>query len=493
MRGVGVGQTADVPTVRELAEVLSPAVQLAADVPGVDAEVTEIVLVGPGDQALEAPGALLVCTAAVPLGTGAAAVVVKGEPPTCDLPVLVAEDGLPWNHLLQLLTTAVAGSADAFSDLFALANSVAAAVGGAVAIEDPQRKVLAYSSLEHPVDQARREGILGRMVPHFQRNDAIYRDVYRAAGVVRIPADGDVLPRLAVAVRSGAEVLGSLWVVEGSPLDERAEQALLDASRLTALHLLRARAGSHVERRARGEILRGLLDGRAAPDLAGIRLGIAPTTVVTVLAFTLPGEVDELDTEAVADLLALQCSAVRPRSTVLVQLGTAYALVPGEVPRERLRTLATSVLERCSSALRLTLSGAVGATVASLHDLTDSRRDADSVLRLIDAGSAALAEDLVAEVVLLDLQAHLTGSPRLRLPAIEDMLRSDSEHGTPYAESVLAYLAANADVPTAARVVNVHANTFRYRMRRVRELFDLDLDDPDVRLVAWLLLRTRHT
>jgi DNA-binding PucR family transcriptional regulator len=93
--------------------------------------------------------------------------------------------------------------------------------------------------------------------------------------------------------------------------------------------------------------------------------------------------------------------------------------------------------------------------------------------------------------VLLDLRSHLAATPHLRLPALEEMLAHDAEHGTPYAESVRAYLAANADVPLAAESVSVHANTFRYRMRRVRELFDLDLDDPDVRLVVWLQLRTR--
>jgi len=71
------------------------------------------------------------------------------------------------------------------------------------------------------------------------------------------------------------------------------------------------------------------------------------------------------------------------------------------------------------------------------------------------------------------------------------MLAHDADNGTPYAESVLAYLSANADVPAAAHVVAVHPNTFRYRLRRARELFELDLEDPDVRLVTWLQLRTR--
>jgi DNA-binding PucR family transcriptional regulator len=367
-------------------------------------------------------------------------------------------------------------------------------VGGAIAIEDPQRRVIAYSSLpDQPIDDARQQGILGRRVPDLAGNDNLYRDLYRLTGVLRTEASDGVLPRMAVAVRSGAEVLGSLWAVEHEPFAAEAEQALLDAGRLAALHLLRARAGSDVERRARGELLRALLDGRSAPEIAALRLGLDVARPVTLLGFSLPEATasDELDADAVADLVLLQCAAARPRSSVLSQLGTVYALLPGDLSRDRLVALTCAIVERSRAALRVELAGAVGATVGTLHDVTRSRADVDAVLRLVERGTTAAVEQVQPQVVLLDLQGHLAGAVHLRLPTVDLMLRHDQEQGTPYAESVLAYLAANADVPAAAASVQVHPNTFRYRLRRLRELFDLDLEDPDVRLVVWLQLRTR--
>jgi hypothetical protein len=490
-------------TLRALLEVLAPAVEALTGETGLDNDVAEVVLVGPGDAPPDLPNALLVCTSSATLSEHplrAAGVVVKldGDERSAwvasPVPVLVADADVPWNHLLQLVSTAAATGTRS-SDLFSLANAVAAMVGGAVAIEDPRRRVLAYSSLaDQPIDQARQEGILGRQVPDLPNNDNLYRLLQRSNGVLRFPAEGQVLPRLAVAVRSGAELLGSIWVVEGEPLGPEAEQALLDASRLTALHLLRARAGNDVERRARGELLRGLLDGRSAPDVVATRLGIDPTTPVTVLGFALPDEVasDELESDALADLAHVQCAALSPHASVLVQARTLYALLPGAgLPRKRLGQLASSVVERAKTARHLDLSGAVGSTVEGLGHLMRSRSDVDAVLRLVSPGAVSAVEDLLPQVVLLELRSHLAGQQHLRLPQVEEMLLHDAEHGTPYAESVRAYLAANADVPLAAESVSVHANTFRYRMRRVRELFDLDLDDPDVRLVAWLQLRTR--
>jgi sugar diacid utilization regulator len=220
----------------------------------------------------------------------------------------------------------------------------------------------------------------------------------------------------------------------------------------------------------------------------GLVLDGEPFAVVGVLepGFSLPAGTDELDEESVADIVQLQCAAVRPRSSVVVQLGTVYALVPS-LPRPDLAKLARTVVDRA----RVPLAGAVGSTVPGVADVVRSRVDVDAVLHLAAPGSVAAVEDVLPQVVLLHLQSHLSGQPHLRLPQVVRMLAHDVEHETPYGESVLAYLAAYADVPAAAESVNVHPNTFRYRLRRVRELFDLDLEDPDVRLVVWLQLRAR--
>jgi DNA-binding PucR family transcriptional regulator len=51
-----------------------------------------------------------------------------------------------------------------------------------------------------------------------------------------------------------------------------------------------------------------------------------------------------------------------------------------------------------------------------------------------------------------------------------------------------AFLDAAGDVPIAARGLSIHANTFRYRLRRLVEVGGLDLSDPVERLVAHLQL-----
>lgn len=498
-----IRQTAGVPSVRALAEALGASARTVGDGPGWDAEVTEFVVVGPGEALPSHGRAVVVAIGApvVPPEAAPLAVIVKaadsGGLQAAAWPVVVVDDALPLNHLLHLLGTVMEGAAVTTSvtgDLFALADTVAAMVGGAVSVEDPQRAVVAYSSLPgQRIDAARQAGILGRQVPDRARNDHDYRELVRRRAVLRTPQDGDLLPRLAVAVRSGPEVLGFLWVVEGEEMPEDAEARLIEAADLAAVHLLRARAGRSVERRSRGDVVRQLLDGTLGPDAAGVRLGVDPGQPVALLALAVPAEVAEreVDAQAVADLVLALCAATSPRSAVLLTLRTAYALVPAEgVSRAQLLELAAATCRRARQALGVDLTASVGRTVVGLHDLAASRADADAVLRVVPTGSVAAVEEVQPAVALGDLRVEVARNPHLRLPAVEALLAHDRDHDTPYAQTVLAYLAAQHDVVAASAAISIHQNTFRYRLRRARELFDLDLEDPDVRLLTWLRLRT---
>ena len=69
------------------------------------------------------------------------------------------------------------------------------------------------------------------------------------------------MPRVAVAVRAGDEMLGSIWAAVPEPLSEERTEALCDAAKLVALHLLRVRAGADVQRRLRADLLSSALEG----------------------------------------------------------------------------------------------------------------------------------------------------------------------------------------------------------------------------------------
>ena len=68
----------------------------------------------------------------------------------------------------------------------------------------------------------------------------------------------------------------------------------------------------------------------------------------------------------------------------------------------------------------------------------------------------------------------------------------DAEHDANLVATLRACLDAFGDVAAASAAMYVHPNTFRYRLRRVTEVSDIDLTDPEQRFAAMLELRVVH-
>jgi DNA-binding PucR family transcriptional regulator len=206
-----------------------------------------------------------------------------------------------------------------------------------------------------------------------------------------------------------------------------------------------------------------------------------------------------------ADLVSLRLEAQRRRATAVPLGRVVYALVPLQLsPSAPARVADTAALRRlveqivadARQALRLQVRGAIGPSVPSLADAARSRREADLVLTVLDprAGDplVATAESLRHRVVLAELTALTEDHPWLFTGPAQQIAAYDEEKQTQYGATLAAFLDCFGDSVAAAERVGVHPNTLRYRLRRIREIFDVDLDDADTRLVLALQDRLRR-
>lgn len=506
----------DACTLGDLLDVVGgPALRLHAAPAGQAVPVTEVVLHDGRTPLPRQPGALLLAVG-VPAAesgpllraaaeAGLTGVVVRGA----DGPVAQAEEhgvallsvaeDAAWHHVHLLLASAIAAQPAAVSsdtglgDLFALADAIATATGGATAIEDPRQRILAYSTVPGQlVDEDRRQGILGRQVPASAENTEQYRRLFAADRPLRLPSltDGE-LPRLAMPVRAGGETLGSVWVIDGGSLAPDAEDTLAQGASTAALLLLRARAARELARHRGSELLRRLLDGTATdPATAAERLGLAGP--VRVAAFVLDSAASVPDAERTAlrllDVVRLQCEARYGRHAGVLVDGVVYAVLPG--PGERHKRLAEDIVARAGQALRVPVRAALGEVVPDAAGLADSRADADLVLRVLDAGlPVAVVDEVRPRVTLLRLAEVMGERRELSAGAWRRVLAYDAAHGTEYARTLVCWLDAGCDMAGAAKLLAVHPNTCRYRLRQLQQHAGVDLDDPDERLVLWLQLR----
>jgi len=387
-------------------------------------------------------------------------------------------------------------------DLFSLANAIAALVGGPTTIEDPQSTVLAFSSLDEVIDEHRRATILGRRVSSQWRArleaDGVFRRLWRERGPIRIEYPDEeppVQPRLAIAVRAGGENLGSIWVAESErSLGDSAYEALREAAPIAALHLIRSRSTDDLERARRRDLLRSVLEGTTAPERIADALDVSLKAHVTVLAFRF-----ELDDPAdaawatgrAADLIDLHFEAFRRMAASTAIGSVVYVVVPeSDAPnRERLVAFAVDVIERLQEPLRSGVTVGIGSTLERVAQTARSRRHADQVLDVVTTrGVVRTIEEVREQTILATLRGFANADPELLEGKLRVLARHDHDRGTAFLQTLRSYLDAFGDVPAAAGALDVHQNTFRYRLRRLLELADIDLSDPVQRLVLHVQL-----
>jgi hypothetical protein len=502
------------------------------EAPGpLDAEVTGAAIFDAHDDLLISPGELL-------LGVGvateaemtaligrlgklrAAALVVKAPTEVSaglrdavrvhGVPLLGLTRAASWFQVAVLLRTLLdrwtAISADDLAgspagDLFAFANAISALVDAPVTVEDRSSRVLAFSGRQEEADTSRFETILGRQVPQRYRQmleeRGIFRELYRNRRPVYMPGlDSQMLPRVAVAVHAGQEVLGSLWVAVKGPLSDERMQALTEAAGLGALHMLHQRNSTDLVRQLGADLLESVLAGGTAAHQAAIRLGLpaGPLCVLACQPLGVRGAGLEAASQRLADALTLHLAAIH-NDAVIARIGRlVYAVVPAghcdpAQAAQRICALAASFVARIGSRDPVVIG--VGGPAQSLPGLARARTEAERTVRVLrdtsPCGRAARLDDVYLEAVL-DRLGEVLDDDNGSYGPIARLISYDAENGTELTGSLRAYLEAFGDVGHAAAAVHVHSNTFRYRLRRISEVSGLDLEDSRARLAALVQL-----
>lgn len=486
--------------VDELTDALGGTVLRCVRAPAPGSVVRGVVMHVPGDPAPDLD--LLVLCAAPGAGLPDCAAVAVRESHLTDTlgrvsprtAVFTAPDTVRWSDVYDRVQWALGRSFGqvAVHDAFQLADALATELGGAVAIEDARRRVVAFSTVPgQRIDDVRRRGILDRNVPEHVEREQWYAQLWRGNGVMEYPAGAESTARLAIAVRAGAEPLGSIWVIgTRQMLNPGADEILQRSIGVVAACLTHQDHFASRGRESRGQVLRQLLRGGVA---ARRELGytLAGQAVLIAVHREDPVGDRELLDVRLADVLSLHAHRFQGSGLAAVVDNRVYALLPA-TDRIRLDSQLRGTLTRMFlSTGRI----AVSAVIDEVEQLPQARRQVDRLLALC-RGRPASTVDIVyvgdeRENLLL---AEVADAVR-NLEVLGDggvvgaIAEHDRKHGTAYVPTLRAWFEACGDVAAAAARLHVHTNTFRYRMTRASSLFGLRLDQPDERLLLHLQLR----
>jgi sugar diacid utilization regulator len=218
-----------------------------------------------------------------------------------------------------------------------------------------------------------------------------------------------------------------------------------------------------------------------------------------VLALTVPEAAGEprgdliSARERLADALAMHLTAVHPGSAAALIGDIGYGLVPlhrdGE---QRAVRIATEFLDRVGE--RLPAAIAIGPVAHDVGDLASARAIVDRIARVLrdpkNSRRVARLADVHVETLMLELRDIVAARGDQPTGPLARLLAYDAQNNAQLVETLRAYLDEFGDVTAAAARVFVHPNTFRYRLRRVVEVGEVDLRDPEARFALMLQLRT---
>ncbi|GGB44931.1 PucR family transcriptional regulator [Flexivirga endophytica] len=420
--------------------------------------------------------------------------------------------GASWMQVARMLDDRHAhgdGSAGAAADaldLFEVANSLSALLNTPVTIEDVSSHIVAFSADQAHADEARKASVLGHQVPA-RYNDpmvegGVFRRLYAASEPIFVPSIADgIRPRAAMPVRAGSEVMGSIWAIVDEPLSRAHATAMVEAARTAAIAMLRQRVATDASRQMRTALVSGLIDGgpeavSAAARMRGTISGGCVLAAGIRVERTSHDAAVSAQLDRLANALRMWLHPELPDSAVAVVDETVYAVVPTYADQclkmRQLRRLAGGFVKRAAQHDEFVM--AIGKPVAGVAALGESRREADLALRVLRTTDTlsqrvAVAADLQSHILLMQL-ADLMANENTTLSGPIAILRAyDEQHQAALADTLHAWLDNFGDVAAAAAALHVHKNTFRYRLGRLVQIADIDLDDPEVRFQLMMQFR----
>lgn len=402
-----------------------------------------------------------------------------------------------WAQVVLLLRSVLDAAADeadehrggadpGLGDLFRLADAAAAVIDAPVTIEDANSRVLAYSARQDRTDPARVSTIMGRRVPDDVlarfRSRGVFRDLSRGRTTIFVPRQKDgTLPRLIVPIRMGGELLGSMWAVVPGPVSDERASAFADTAPVVALHLLRRRAREDADRRRSAELVRTVLEGTGSVRLAAAELDL-PDEPHRVVAMAIRSP-DPLGAEGMRLALWERITAGVGRGPAVTQLrDVLYAVVTDRAGWP---------------ALRQALTAEDGPLVAAgppapVTELAGSRAVAEEMLNLLRTGlvtGPVVSHEEAWKVLALHRAATgALAAGTTEFGPLAVLTAHDERSGTSYVDTLYEWLRHPGDPRAASKALRIHPNTLRYRMAKLGELVDVDLEDPDTRLALLVQL-----
>jgi PucR family transcriptional regulator, purine catabolism regulatory protein len=376
-----------------------------------------------------------------------------------------------------------------------------------VEIDDLSFGVLAEASQSGAeLDEVRRAAIRdGRNTPQllaYLRASGILRRVSTTLASERLDvtpegqALGMTMARILAPIVVARRIYGYVWIIAGDrelePLDTH---AIEHAATVAALILFREKTAHAADERAERNLLNRLLEEGGAQD-SGLREQMARFR----LRLDAPHAVIALDPGAndlrVVELVARNAARHKGLNAALGERADRCVVILETARQEQVESYCQHVLAQTGpldDSLRIGASGLEG-DARLLH------RAYERAIEALEALPALGNERRMASFEELGLLHWLRALPQdllnenIYIQRLQRLAEHDRTHGSQLTQTLETFLENDGNGVRTAQQLYIHRHTLKYRLQRIHEISDLDLDDSLCKLnlrAALLLSRMR--
>ncbi|MBL8116092.1 MAG: helix-turn-helix domain-containing protein [Anaerolineae bacterium] len=301
-------------------------------------------------------------------------------------------------------------------------------------------------------------------------------------------------------------VAGYLSLVDKqTPLDEFDRLVMTYGADVCAIELAKNRAIAFAVEQARGDWVQMWLSGTPADDdlltTRAQQSGFDTTSMYLVAVFRASTKSGTpLPLESLISLVRDDMVRRQVNGAVGQYVDVIVALYPLENASQtmRLRRLIDEVREQLASR---TPSGLVGVGISrpaqGLSYLRESYREAKDAVSIAnelgEREQTTFYGDLKLFQLLLALkERNLDHLRRFNSETLGLLIEHDERKQGDLIRTLNGFFQANGNLAKAAADLDVHRNTLVYRLERIAELTDMNLDDPDNRLILHLALKIQR-
>lgn len=345
-------------------------------------------------------------------------------------------------------------------------DDLAHRIGRPVLLEDHAQSVLAYSTQNGAMDDVRRDSILRRHTADEVRHHFRAAGIFEARGPLRIPASGEVLPRVCVPVRHRERLLGFLWLIDEPPMPSSAVTEATTTAGDLALTLLHEALAADLTTQRELAAVSGVLLG---DDPTGAQVLVEesgfPPLPVTVLVVR-GGARKAIES-------GLLAARQRFPSRHLVRTDHGVLLCAGRIALSEVPALFPGAVVGVGDA-RPSLAQAAASYAEALHASVVAER-------VPSAGPVATWTSLGVYRMLAHVSADAIH------PGVAALLTS-AEH-VPLLETLETYLDLAGSAVETSSTLRLHRTSLYYRLQRVESLTGTNLKDGEDRLQLHLSLK----